>query len=142
MKKMRKILAGALACSMLFSTAIAATSANAADNLANAAEEQAASDMVCRSVYYRGGTIDVSQLGTTCYISPTTKSFIACHIYHDITVYKNGQWVTSKRFEDWNSISLTSSVTVSVSTGDVLDIYVDHYAEHESASSSTQYIAK
>lgn len=127
MKKLRTCLAALMAWCMMF-TALAAFAA------------PAQTDAV-QSIYYANGEIDFSQIGGTCYITVETEAHQKCHVYHDITIYKNGTWVSSDRYEKWNANFLSTTLTVSVSSGDRIEVYVDHYAENEGDHNSRVYYA-
>lgn len=127
MKKLRTCLAALMAWCMMF-TALAAFAAPVQRD-------------AIQSVYYADGTIGISQEGRTCKILVRTEAYQNCHVYHDITIYKNGTWVSSDRYENWNADSLRTTLTVSVSSGDRIEVYVDHYAENEGDHNSRVYYA-
>ncbi len=93
------------------------------------------------SMYFRSCSLDVGPANGVMAVNVTTKASRAVsHIYHDVTIYKNGVWQSSDRYEGWNKIELNSYIKVSAQSGDYIDVYVDHYTDHngylESAHSS------
>lgn len=52
------------------------------------------------------------------------------HIYHDVTIYKNGIWQLSNRYENWGVTTLQTTIPVYALSGDYIDVYADHYVEH------------
>lgn len=83
------------------------------------------------TMYYYYGSLGFSKGTNKVYVNVSTKAFQKVdHIYHDITIYKNGTWVSSERYNDWNSNDLMTSISVSAKSGDRIEVYVDHYAEH------------
>lgn len=61
----------------------------------------------------------------------------ANHIWHDITIYKNGVWYSSETFENWNSRTLQTIYNIPSQPGDIYQVYVDHHVDWESKSSQT-----
>lgn len=93
------------------------------------------------SMYFRSGTLDVFPSNGVMAVSVTTKAFrVVDHIYHDVTIYKNGVWQSSDRYQNWGKVQLVSYISVNAQDGDYIDVYVDHYTDHdgcvESAHSS------
>lgn len=93
------------------------------------------------STLFRSGTINLTAANGIMSVSVTTKaSQIVNHIYHDVTIYKNGSWYSSDRYEEWSVSKLNTCINVPVQSGDTIEVYVDHYTEHggltESASTS------
>ena len=69
---------------------------------------------------------------TSSTINVTTRAFTKIdHVYHDVTIYKNGSWVSSDRYEAWNTTGFTTPISINASSGDTFDVYVDHYTDHE-----------
>lgn len=94
-----------------------------------------------QSMYFRSFSLDVFPSNGVMAVNVTTKAFQAIdHIYHDVTIYKNGVWQSSDRYENWGKVQLASYIKVSAQSGDYIEVYVDHYTEHngcvESAHSS------
>lgn len=93
------------------------------------------------SMYFRSCSLDVGPANGVMAVNVTTKAFRAIdHIYHDVTIYKNGVWQSSDRYENWGKIQLISNIKISAQSGDYIEVYVDHYTDHggyvESAHSS------
>ncbi len=59
------------------------------------------------------------------------------HIYHDVTIYKNGAWVMSERYEDRNVSSLKTFIPFSAVSGDRFEVYADHYVSHNGTTEVT-----
>ena len=93
------------------------------------------------SMYFRSCSLNVFPSNGVMAVNVTTKAFQPIdHIYHDVTIYKNGVWQSSDRYENWGKVELNSYIKVSAQSGDYIEVYVDHYTDHggcvESASSS------
>lgn len=83
------------------------------------------------SMYFRSCSLDVGPANGVMAVNVTTKAFQAVnHIYHDVTIYKNGVWQSSERYENWGKVQLLSYIKVPAQSGDYIDVYVDHYTEH------------
>lgn len=83
------------------------------------------------STYFKSGTLNINRNSASVSISLTTSANqTVSHIYHDVTVYKNDTWISSERYENWNKKSLSTSFNVSATSGDYIDVYVDHYTSH------------
>ncbi len=83
------------------------------------------------STYFKSGTLNINRNSASVGIVLTTSANqTVSHIYHDVTVYKNGTWISSERYENWNKKSLFTSFNVSAASGDYIDVYVDHYTSH------------
>lgn len=83
------------------------------------------------SMYFRSYSLDVGPANGVMAVNVTTKAFQAVnHIYHDVTIYKNGVWQSSERYENWGKVQLLSYIKVPAQSGDYIDVYVDHYTEH------------
>lgn len=83
------------------------------------------------SMYFRSCSLDVGPSNGVMAVNVTTKAFQPIdHIYHDVTIYKNGVWQSSDRYENWGKVQLASYIKVSAQSGDYIDVYVDHYTEH------------
>lgn len=93
------------------------------------------------SMYLYSSSLNVFPFNGVMAVNVKTKAFRAVdHIYHDVTIYKNGVWQSSDRYENWGKVQLISNIEVSAQSGDTVEVYVDHYTEHngyvESAHSS------
>lgn len=83
------------------------------------------------SMYFRSGKLSVFPSNGAMAVNVTTNaSRFVDHIYHDVTIYKNGVWQSSNRYEDWNRVELNTYLTVPAQSGDYIDVYVDHYTDH------------
>ena len=83
------------------------------------------------TMYYCYGTLGLSKGSSKVYVNVETVAFQKVnHVYHDITIYKNGTWVSSKRYDAYNSNDVTTSISVPAVSGDRIEVYVDHYTEH------------
>lgn len=83
------------------------------------------------SMYFRSCSLNVFPSNGVMAVNVTTKAFQAVnHIYHDVTIYKNGVWQSSDRYENWGKVQLASYIKVSAQSGDYIEVYVDHYTEH------------
>ena len=83
------------------------------------------------SMYFRSCSLDVYPSNGVMAVNVKTKAFQAVnYIYHDVTIYKNGVWQSSDRYENWGKVELNSYIKVSAQSGDYIDVYVDHYTEH------------
>lgn len=93
------------------------------------------------STYFCAGTLDVGQNSGKMLVTVITRAYDAVnHIYHDVTIYKNGSWYSSERYENRGKVQLVTNINVPAQSGDRIEVYVDHYTEHnglvESAHSS------
>lgn len=115
-----------------------------------AAENSDTSDLLCNanwlvddelrpySSYLHSGSISFSTSAGTIVVNVVTKAYQSInHIYHDITIYKNGSWYSSDRYEEWSVSKLNTHIDVPVQSGDTVEVYVDHYAEHGGVTEST-----
>lgn len=90
------------------------------------------------STYFRAGTITLSAASGVMSVNVTTKAMQTVnHIYHDVTIYKNGSWYSSKRYENWGKAELKTLIDVPAQSGDTVEVYVDHYTEHGGVTEST-----
>ncbi len=90
-----------------------------------------AGEIVPYSKYFRTGTISLSKSTNTMYVEVSTKAFQKVdHIYHDVTVFKNGVLYSSGRYDDYNAATLSTTIKVNAVSGDYIDVYVDHYTAH------------
>lgn len=93
------------------------------------------------STYYRSGNLKMEPVNDRMLVTVTTRAYQAVdHIYHDVTIYKNGSWYSSERYENRGKVQLVTNINVPAQSGDRIEVYVDHYTEHnglvESAHSS------
>lgn len=83
------------------------------------------------SMYLRSSSLDVGPSNGVMAVIVTTKAFQAVnHIYHDVTIFKNGIWQSSERYENRGKVQLTTYIKVPAQSGDTVTVYVDHYTEH------------
>lgn len=83
------------------------------------------------SMYFHSCSLDVFPSNGVMAVNITTKaSRHVDRIYHDVTIYKNGIWLSSNRYENQGQVQLASYLSVSAQPGDYIDVYVDHYTEH------------
>ena len=84
-----------------------------------------------RTNYLRDGSILISRSGGVANAKIKTIATIkVSYIYHDVTIFKNGVKYSSGRYNDWNKDTLESIIPVSAVSGDYIDIYADHYVQH------------
>lgn len=128
-KMFKNLIVGVMVgCLLSAGTAYAAETIDAPTGTATISGDSARS---IQSKYMYSGTLSFAKAGGKLYVNVNTSAFTKIdHIYHDVTIYKNGTWVSSDRYEGWNKIELDTSIGVSVSSGDTLDVYVDHYTDH------------
>ncbi len=93
------------------------------------------------STYYRSGSLNMEVISGNMCVTAITRAYQAVnHIYHDVTIYKNGSWYSSERYENRGKVQLVTNINVPAQSGDRIEVYVDHYTEHnglvESAHSS------
>ena len=128
MKKVKKIAAICISCCMLLTSAVFAAETDEKDEVSAVT---AGSGIVPYSTYYKTGTISISRSSGSVTVTVSTYAYqTVSHIYHDVTVYINGNWYSSERYENWNKISLSNSFSVPASSGDYIDVYADHYTEN------------
>ncbi len=101
-----------------------------------------AGEIVPYSKYFHSGSISLTPSGSTMIVNVKTRALQKVdHIYHDVTVFKNGVLYSSGRYDDYNTSSLTTRIKVDAVSGDYIDVYVDHYTAHsgvvESKSTSS-----
>lgn len=59
-------------------------------------------EFVPYSMYFRSCSLNVFPSNDVMAVNVTTKAFQPVdHIYHDVTIYKNGIWQSSNRYENW-----------------------------------------
>ncbi len=136
----RKVTAAALSCCLI----VPMGAAYAAPLPPATADVSAASagGIVPFSKYLKAGTISFTPATSTMYVNVSTRAFIKVdHIYHDVTIFKNGVLYSSGRYDDYGTNSLSTTIKVDAKSGDYIDVYVDHYTAHggvvESKSTSS-----
>ncbi len=83
------------------------------------------------SVYLFEGYVEISKVSGGVNIDIDTTAYTDVeHIYHDVTVYKNGVWISSERYEGWNRDELNTNIRLAAKSGDYIDVYVDHYTDN------------
>lgn len=141
-QKLGKVIAAGVISGCLMTTGIAfaseSSNANIPDSNIQVFDNGVA---VPYSMYFRSASLDVGPANGVMAVNVATKASRAVdHIYHDVTIYKNGVWQSSDRYENWGKVELNSYIKVSAQSGDYIDVYVDHYTDHggcvESAHSS------
>lgn len=84
-----------------------------------------------RTNYLKDGKIIFSRSENTVNVSvKTNATTIVSHLYHDVTIFKNGVKYSSGRYNDWNKKIFESIIPVSAVSGDYIDVYADHYVQH------------
>lgn len=99
-------------------------------------------EIVPFSKYFNSGSIAFTPSSGTMTVTVRTRANQNVnHIYHDVTVFKNGVLYSSGRYDDYNTSTLTTRIKVDAVSGDYIDVYVDHYTAHsgvvESKSTSS-----
>lgn len=130
-KKIKTLLTTGLVLGMLCSnTVLAAEKADADDNVVRIVTNENG-EVMPYSLYFMSGTIVFSRYNGNATVTVNTSAVQKIdHIYHDVTIYKNGVWYSSDRYENWGKQSLNTTIYVPAETGDYIDVYVDHYTEH------------
>lgn len=84
-----------------------------------------------RTNYLKDGEVVISRSTNNVNVKIKTNAFtnVSC-IYHDVTIFKNGVKYSSGRYNDWNKDTLESIIPVSAVSGDYIDVYADHYVQH------------
>ena len=83
------------------------------------------------SYYYLSGSLDFADGSNYVAVIVSTSAFTYIDsIYHDVTIYKNGSLYSSKRYSDTDCQTLTNNIKVYANSGDVIEVYVDHYTSH------------
>lgn len=141
-RKWSKVLLAGVISGCLITTGIAFASENAETNIPECNVRIFENgELAPYSMYFRSCSLDVYPSNGVMAVDVTTKaSRPVDHIYHDVTIYKNGVWQSSNRYENWGKVELKTFINVSAQSGDTIEVYVDHYTDHggyvESASSS------
>ena len=128
MKKMaRGFLCGALAVSLLGGATCFAAEAQTAEPAAVAASQDSVN-----TINFYAGSINFNSQPGYMNVYVTTEAFTnANKIWHDITIYRNGVWVMSQTYTDWNTYFLETSIDVPAQNGDRIEVYVDHHVDSE-----------
>lgn len=128
-KKTKKLtVLSIICCMMLTATAFAAGDTGDEENGEISATQNQA---VPFSTYYRTESLSVTRGNGKADITVGTyANRTVSHIYHDVTVYINGNWYSSERYENWNTEEYKNSFSVPASSGDYIDVYADHYTEN------------
>lgn len=128
-KMFKNLIVGVMVgCLLSAGTAYAAETIDAPTGTAAISGNSARS---IQSKYMYSGELAFAERSGQVVVMVNTSAFTKIdHIYHDVTIYKNGTWVSSDRYEGWNKIELNTNINVPASSGDVFDVYVDHYTDH------------
>lgn len=136
----RKVTAAALSCCLI----VPMGAAYAAPLPPATADVSAASagGIVPFSKYFSSGSTTMAPSGNVMVVKIKTKAFQDVdHIYHDVTIFKNGVLYSSGRYDDYGTNSLSTTIKVDAKSGDYIDVYADHYTAHggvvESKSTSS-----
>lgn len=90
-----------------------------------------AGEIVPYSKYFHSGSISLTPTTGTMIVTVKTRALQKVdHIYHDVTVFKNGVLYSSGRYDDYHAASLSTTIKVDAVSGDYIDVYVDHYTAH------------
>lgn len=125
----KKVTAAVLSCCLI----VPMSAVYAAEPATVTADDtvMTASGIVPFSKYLKSSTVSLNKSTTTMYVEVSTKAFQKVdHIYHDVTVFKNGVLYSSGRYDDYNAASLSTTIKVDAVSGDYIDVYVDHYTAH------------
>lgn len=128
MKKMaRGIFCGALAAGMLCGATCFAAEAQTADPAAVPASQDSVN-----TINFYAGNINFFHENGYITVDVSTEAFtLANSIWHDVTIYRNGVWVMSQTYRDWNTDYLDTMINVSAQNGDRIEVYVDHHVDSE-----------
>lgn len=127
--KFKVCVLGLLAGSIAFSVSAYADELNGIEPKTNVFSSNGS--IVPYSKYLQAGYINVLRRTGKVEIEITTSAFgSVSHIYHDVTIYRNGVWVSSDRYENWNRVELVTPINVTASSGDYIDVYADHYVQN------------
>ncbi|MDO5397270.1 MAG: hypothetical protein Q4G33_05005 [bacterium] len=132
-KVTKKLLIGALICCNLLSNMAFATDQTARDvysyPVINVTDNEGITPY---TMYFVSSNITIYRALKTAEIYVNTEASRKIdHIYQDITIYKNHNWVSSERYHKYNTQELLTTISVSAQTGDYIEVYVDHYTEHQ-----------
>lgn len=137
--KIKKVAIGSVICAMLCQGVALAAPGNTAEGVT--ATKVQGSDVQPYTMYFYSRELNLSKISTGVKVSVATEAMTYIdHIYHDISIFVNGSLYSSGRYEAWNEQTLDTNINVPASSGDYVDVYVDHYTDHngivESRSSS------
>lgn len=125
----KKVTAAVLGCCLI----VPVGAAYAADPSTVTADDtvMTAGEIVPFSKYFHSGSIAFTPSSNTMIVTVKTRALQNVnHIYHDVTVFKNGVLYSSGRYDDYNTSTLTTRIKVDAVSGDYIDVYVDHYTAH------------
>ena len=81
-----------------------------------------------RTTLFKSGTTNLTRNSSSVSVKVITDAFyVADHIYHDVSTYKNGSLYSLKRYEDWNTSKLSTSFSVPASSSDTVKVVTTHY---------------
>ena len=81
-----------------------------------------------RTTLFKSGTTNLTRNSSSISVKVITDAFyVADHIYHDVSTYKNGSLYSLKRYEDWNTSKLSTSFSVPASSSDTVKVVTTHY---------------
>lgn len=128
-KVTQKLLVGALICCNLFCSTAFATDVVENKNVVNVTTNE--EGIAPYSMYYVSANIRMYRDLKTAEIYVNTEAVTKIdHIYQDITIYKNHNWVSSNRYHKYNTQELLTVLSVSAQAGDYIEVYVDNYTDH------------
>lgn len=127
--KFKVCVLGLLAGSIAFSASAYASELNGIESKTNVFSSNGS--IAPYSVNIRSANVTLIRVSSGLSLKVDTKAFSTSeHIYHDVTIYRNGVWVSSDRYENWNRVELVTPINVAVSSGDYIDVYADHYVQN------------
>ena len=142
----KKILAALLTVCCFVGNVAAFAAPSQYSNGADMSIQSNNNEIMPMTMYYVGNSIYVSRATNYAYISVATMAVdIINHIYHDVTIYKNGAlYMSSKRYNGWNCFRLDTTINVPAKPGDYIEVYLDSYTEHngclESGHASESFV--
>lgn len=78
--------------------------------------------------YMLSASVNFQDLSNQQKITIETSAFVSIDkIYHEVTVYKNGELITDQTYEDYNTADLKTNLYYSAQSGDSFAVYVNHY---------------
>ena len=98
------------------------------------------------TMYYIGNSIEMARPTGYARIYLATMAVTTInHIYHDVTIYKNGAlYMSNQRYSDWNCFRLDTTINVPAKSGDYIEVYLDSYTDHngclESGNASELFV--
>ncbi len=124
MKSKRVLCTLLLVCAMFNPTTFADEDVNNSSTCNN-------SDIMPLTLYFNFGNLKLDKKSGSISVKVDTYAYSSVdHIYHDITIYKNGILYSYDRYEDWNIDTLNTVLSVPASSGDIIDVEVTHYTSH------------